>query len=162
MQTILQSKAQDVYSSQIRKLKTIINHTKIAIHTVQSFNILPFPYDFISPVCCAEISTFKANSKQAYFTSEIAGAFDSRCGRTTLNTKEASQRSTPVWNEGDVHGTCAVHKGCYRCTNWCTIYPIIPLWCTLVHTISFCYWCTKKFGFSQRTSVADYVIYIFF
>ena len=53
----------------------------------------------------------------------------------------------PVWNEGDVHGTCAVHKGCYRCTDWCTTYPIIPLWCTLVHTISFCYWCRKNLDF---------------
>ena len=51
----------------------------------------------------------------------------------------------PVWNEDDVHGTCAVHKGCSGCTNWCTTCPIIPLWCTQFPsviqgcTISFCY-----------------------
>ena len=26
----------------------------------------------------------------------------------------------PVWNVGDVHCTCAVHKGFLKCTSWCT------------------------------------------
>ena len=44
---------------------------------------------------------------------------DSHATQVIFGQHEAKHQAVnkPVWNEGDVHGTCAVHKGFFKCTS---------------------------------------------